>query len=231
MSSNKEIKPAASAAPMPADNNNNHYRRGGGCHCHNCQHFHNAAAAHLGKFKGKIKYIELDFFDNTGLNDAANFNHSLKNIANYLQLQLGNDVSEAIRNMMPMPITIPPAPTGQPDPKNPNTTLPVTDIEFYLWKQGHTKATKRKGEYDKHIAKAYIVIVQQCSLTLCNELKADKTFPAVCSSQDPIALLKLIQGLCCSYDSKVHSVMATVASYKRFFTHYQRDGVDNHTYH
>jgi hypothetical protein len=25
--------------------------------------------------------------------------------------------------------------------------------------------------------------------------------------------------------------MATVASHKRLFTHYQKDGVDNHTYH
>jgi hypothetical protein len=153
MSNNKEIKPAASPAPMPADNNNNHHQRGGGRHRPNRQRFHNEAAAHSGKFKGEIKDIEFDVFDNTGLNNAANFNHSLKNIANYLQLQLGNDVSEAIRNMTPVPITIPPASTGQPDPNNPNATLPVTDIEFYLWKKGHAKATKRKDEYDEHMAK------------------------------------------------------------------------------
>jgi hypothetical protein len=73
--------------------------------------------------------------------------------------------------------------------------------------------------------------MQQCSLTLCNKLEADKTFPAVHSSQIPIALLKFIQGLCCSYDSKVQSVMATVASHKRLYIHYQGNGVDNHTYH
>ncbi len=50
--------------------------------------------------------------------------------------------------MTPMPITIPPAPTGQPDPNDPNATIPVTDIEFYLWKQVHTKEIKRKDEYD-----------------------------------------------------------------------------------
>jgi hypothetical protein len=64
------------------------------------------------------------------------------------------------------------------------------------------------------MAKAYIVKVQQCSPTRCNELKADKTFPAVHSSQDPIVLFKLIQGLCCFYDSKVQRVMATVPSHK-----------------
>jgi hypothetical protein len=66
---------------------------------------------------------------------------------------------------------------------------------------------------------------------LRNELEADKTFPLVRSNQDPLALLKLIQGLCCSYDSKVQSVMATVPSHKRLYTYYQRDGIDNHTYH
>ncbi len=43
-------------------------------------------------------------------------------------------------------------------------------------------------------------------------------------------LLKLIQSLCCSYDTKTQSVMATVASHKRLFTYYQRDGDNNHRY-
>ncbi len=81
------------------------------------------------------------------------------------------------------------------------------------------------------MAKAYIVIMQKCSPTLCSELKADKTFPAVRSSQDPIVLLKFTQSLCCSYDSKVQSVTAMVASHKCQYTRYQCNGVDNHTYH
>jgi hypothetical protein len=172
-SNNKGIKPAGSPVPMPAENNIDCHLRGGGRHCHSHQRFHNA------EFKRKIKDIKFDIFGNTGLNDAANFNPSLKNIANYLQCQLRNDVSEAIRNMMPMPITIPPAPTGQPNPNNPNATLPVTDIEFCLWKQGHGKANKKKDEYKEHMAKAYIVIVQQCPPTICNKLEADNTFPTV----------------------------------------------------
>jgi len=51
------------------------------------------------------------------------------------------------------------------------------------------------------------------------------------SCKDPIGLLKIIQGLCCSYDSKTQSVMATVASQKKLITFFQRDGVDNSTYH
>ena len=51
------------------------------------------------------------------------------------------------------------------------------------------------------------------------------------SHKDPIGLLKLIQGLCCSYDSKTQSVMATVASQKKLFTFFQHDGMDNSSYH
>jgi hypothetical protein len=191
----------------------------------------NAATPHGGKFRGKIKDIADDVFDNTGQNDAALFNKSLKNIADYLQLSLGNDVSEAVRNMAPITITIPPPPQGAPDPNDATRRLPISEVDLYLWKQEHSKASKKKNDYEDQLSKAYIIIIQQCSPALRNDLNAEKTFPAVRSAQDPLALLKLIQGLCCSYDSRVQSVMATVASHKRLYTYYQRDGVDNHTYH
>jgi hypothetical protein len=183
------------------------------------------------KFRGKIKEIAEDIFDNTGTNDAALFNKSLRNIADYLQLTLGNDVSEAIRNMAPITIIIPPPPRPTQDPNDSTRTIPISEVDLYLWKQEHSKASKKKNDYDEQLAKAYIIVIQQCSLALRNDLNAEKTFPTVRSNQDPLALLKLIQGLCCSYDSKVQSVMATVASHKRLHTYYQRDGVDNHTYH
>jgi hypothetical protein len=81
------------------------------------------------------------------------------------------------------------------------------------------------------MAKAYIIVYHQCSPTLKNDLKASDSFTSICSSQDVIALLRLIQSLCCSYDAKTQGVMATVASHKCLFTYYQKDGIDNHTYH
>ncbi len=86
MSNDKEIKSAMSPACTPADNNNDRRQRRGGRNWHNCQCFHNAAAANLDKFKGKIKEIQLDNLNITGLINAANFIGSFKNIANYLQL-------------------------------------------------------------------------------------------------------------------------------------------------
>jgi hypothetical protein len=79
--------------------------------------------------------------------------------------------------------------------------------------------------------KAYIYIYNQCSTNLKNDLESSSAFPAIEAAKDPIGFLKLIQGLRCSYDSKTQSVMATVASQKKLFTYYQKEGMDNSTYH
>jgi len=166
-----------------------------------------------GKFKGKTKEIEQDTFDNTGHHDAAQFNKSLKNIAAYLQLNHGNDVSEAVRNLTPVNIAIPRQPMGAIDPSDATKRLPVTEVDLYLWKREHTKAQDRQDKYDENMAKAYIIVYHQCSPSLKNDLKASDTFATIRSAQDVIGLLQLIQSLCCSYDAKTQGVMATVATF------------------
>ncbi len=81
------------------------------------------------------------------------------------------------------------------------------------------------------MTEAYIIIYHQCSPYLKNDLEASDAFTKIRQDQDIFGLLKLIQGLCCSYDAKTQGVIATVASHKQLFTHYQRNGIDNHTYH
>jgi hypothetical protein len=81
------------------------------------------------------------------------------------------------------------------------------------------------------MANAYIIIYHQCSPNLKNDLKASDLFPSIRQNQDVIGLLCLIQGLCCSYDTKIQSVMATIVLHKCLFTYYKKDGVDDHTYH
>ena len=85
--------------------------------------------------------------------------------------------------------------------------------------------------YNNSMPKAYIHLYNQCSTNLKKDLKAATSFAQVESTKDSIGLLKLIQGLCCSNDSKTQSVMTTVASHKKLFTFFQRDGVDNSSYH
>ncbi len=116
--------------------------------------------------------------------------------------------------MAPVTIIIPPKPTGSPDPNDSSKTLPVYDTDIHIWKRTFLKAHDCKDTYDKNMAKAFIVVYHQCSPALKNNLEAATTFASICSNQDVIGLLKLIQSLCCSYDAKRQSVMATVASHK-----------------
>jgi hypothetical protein len=88
----------------------------------------------------------------------AIFNKSLKNIADYLQLNHRNNVSEAIRNMTPANIILPDIPQPKPDPTKPGELIAVTKFDTYLWKQAHTKASEHKEKYDKNMAKTFIII-------------------------------------------------------------------------
>ena len=172
---------------------------GGGRNCHS-RHQWNQGSTN--KFKGKTKEIEHDTFNNTSPHDATLFNNSLKNITDHLQLTHGNEVSKAIRNLTKVTISVPPAPTGKPDPVDPSLILPITKVDLYLWKRKHSKAQDRKDKYDKNMAKAYIIVYHQCSPNLENDLEASSTFPSIHINQDVIGLLKLIQSLCCSYDAR-----------------------------
>ncbi len=92
---NKEIKPHLIA---PGEGTASACQGRVKYHCRHCQHWNQGNQS--GKFKGKTKEIKFDTFNNTGLHDAAQFSKFLKNIANHLQLIHGNDVSEAVRNMV-----------------------------------------------------------------------------------------------------------------------------------
>ena len=160
------------------------------------------------------------------VDDAANFHRFFKCIADHLQLSCGNEVCEGIHTMTPFIITIPAVPTGTKDPNDSSgkTILPVDNITIYLWKEKHKKAFAKLDKYEIDMVRAYVIIFHQCTPSL------KSAFPVIHKAQDPIALLKLIQSLCCWYDAKTQSVMATVASHKHLFTLYQHDTNDNHKY-
>jgi hypothetical protein len=149
-------------------------RQGGGRNRHPCHRWNQGLS---GKFKGKTKKIEFDTFDSTGPHDAAQFNKSLKNITNYLQLNHGNDIFEAVRNLTLVTIMVTLTPTGKPDPDDGSKILPVREFDLYLWKNEHNKAQDRKDKYKENMMKAYIIVFHQCSPTLKNNLKASTLCP------------------------------------------------------
>ncbi len=111
MGIDKETKPNLSGTANQQgggdSNNNDHRAGGGGNHCNLRQRWRQRGHQGGGTFKGKTKEIKNNIFDNTGPHNAAIFNKSLKNIANYLQLQHANNVSKAVCNMTPAMIKFP----------------------------------------------------------------------------------------------------------------------------
>jgi hypothetical protein len=169
-------------------------------------------------------------FDNTGHNDAANFQHSFKGLANFMHTTYSAEVAEVILKMQAVSINVDDQPPIKTDPTT-NLPVPLATWEEYKWCQEYTEQSKKLKLYNDSMPKAYIHLYNQCSTNLKNDLAASTAFPQVEASKDAIGLLKLIQGLCCSYDSKSQSVMAMVASQKKLFTFFQRDGINNSSYH
>ena len=138
------------------------------------------------------------------------FNKSLKNITNYLQLELGNNISEAVRNMIHTTITIPAAPTPTPDHKDPKVIIPPSNIDIFQWKLKFTKALDRFDKYKENMAKAYVIMYHQCTPNLKNELETSDAFPAIHNNQNIIALLCIIQGLCCWYGASLGGTLCFI---------------------
>jgi hypothetical protein len=55
--------------------------------------------------------------------------------------------------MTDLSITIPKPPTPMTDATG--AIIPVSDADFYLWKQDHLKAQDKKDKYDKGMKSAY----------------------------------------------------------------------------
>jgi hypothetical protein len=138
-------------------------------------------------------------FDNTGHNDAANFQRTLKGLANFLHTTCSAEVASAILKMQAVAIPIEDEPKARKDSSGQD--LQLTSWEIHKWKEEYNVQLKTFKVYNGSMPKAYIHLYNQCSTNLKNDLEAATAFAQVKSAKDPIGLLKLIQGLCCSYDS------------------------------
>jgi len=134
-------------------------------------------------------------------------------MANFLHTTYSAEVSEAILKMQAVTITVNDLPPLKTDPTT-NQPLPLASWEEYKWRQDYAEQSKKLKLYTDSMPKAYIHLYNQCSTNLKNDLEVSAAFPVVEAAKDAIGLLKLIQGLCCSYDLKTQSVMVTVASQK-----------------
>jgi len=104
-------------------------------------------------------------FDNTGQNDAANFQRTLKGMANFLHTTYSAEVSEAILKMQAVTITVADLPPLKTDPTT-NQPLLLASWEEYKWRQDYAEQSKKLKLYTDSMPKAYIHLYNQCSTNL-----------------------------------------------------------------
>ena len=120
------------------------------------------------KFKSRNKDIANDLtFDNTGPNDAANFQHALRGIADYLHTTYSADVADAICHMKTVVIDIPDPAIKQDKAGN---NIPIPSIDEYKWKEEYKEQIAQKRLYDTSMPKAFTHLYNQCSTNLKNNL-------------------------------------------------------------
>jgi hypothetical protein len=163
MANNNGKKPPAN---LPTKDGNAN-RRGG--RRQNQNQWNHTGAVTAKKFEGKTPELKGDIFTILAPR-TANFHKVVKNIADYLQLEHGSNVSKAVRTL-----TLPP---DSEIPEPPTTTL--SSIDEYLWKEKHKNAVKFK----ENMQKAYIIIFHQFTPSLKNNLEAADSFPPILSAQD-----------------------------------------------
>ena len=113
------------------------------------------------KFTTRNKeFPENSVFDDTGQNDAANFQQSLKGIVNYLHTTYSAEVSDVILKMQEVVINVKEEPTLQKDPVT-NKDIPLTTREEYKWKKTYNEQNAKQKVYDDSMPKAYIHIYNQ----------------------------------------------------------------------
>ncbi len=95
-------------------------------------------------------------FDNTGQVDAANFQCSLKGMANYFHTTYSAEVSDAILKMQDVIITVDDEPTLRNDAVG--NDIPLTSWEEYKWKKTYAEQSAKLKVYNDSMPKAYIHI-------------------------------------------------------------------------
>ena len=81
-------------------------------------------------------------FDNTVQNKSANFQRSLKGLANFMHTTYSAKVSEAIPKMQAITISIEEEPTAQTDPGT-GQPIPMTSWDEHKWKQNYNEQLKK----------------------------------------------------------------------------------------
>lgn len=208
--------PAGVSPAAPSSNNSRRYYRRNT----------NASAANPNDTASDAanRIIKNEVFDIGAAATPDQFRRTLQAIENYVQTNYkdAGDVVLAIRNMAPPPtLTPPPIPTL--DPNNP------TQIQIDLIHYGDKYKANAAAEriYKSHLVNAWGLIYGQCTTAMKLKLEGMTEYATAKTTNDIIALLKLIQGLCCKFDVRSQKYVALAPTFRQTFVYFQDNQCSN----
>jgi len=145
-------------------------------------------------------------------------------IENYVQTNYtdAGDVVLAIRNLAPPPALTPPALPVR-DPANPD----LFQIHMIHYDVAYKANAAAERKYKSHLVNAWGLIYSQCTTALKSKLDGMTEFTAAKATNNIIALLKIIQGLCCKFDVKSQKYVALAATFCQTFVYFQDNNCSN----
>ena len=202
------------AAPSNSSNSRRHYYRR--------NNNNNTSAANDNAHDSANRVIKNEVFDIGATASPDQFRRTLQAIENYVQTNYkdAGDVVLAIRNLAPPPTLVPP-PVPTLDPNNP-LQVKLDLIHYDVAYKAHAAADRI---YKSHLVHAWGLIYGQCTTALKSKLDGLTEFTNAQQTNDIIALLKIIQGLCCKFDIQSQKYVALAATFRQTYVYFQ----DNNT--
>ena len=175
-----------------------------------------------------------DTFNVGAASDPAKFSKSLKSIETYIQktYSMPDDIVKAIQEMKRAQITIP----TKPDKKtcvdeNGDYDEDEYAMARFVWQEKHKSTLKKKERYEENESNAWVLIYDQCSPELKNKLKGAIGYEACKKGNDVVALLTMIRGYCCQFDTLSNEYVLIVGAIKNLMYFFQKPNQSNSDYH
>ena len=206
--------PAGGSSPAVPSNSSSNTRR----NYYRRNNNNNSSAANDSAHDSANRVIKNEVFDIGATASPDQFRRTLQAIENYVQTNYkeAGDLVIAIRNLAPPPALIPPTvPTL--DPNNP-LQIKIDLIHYDVAYKAHAAA---EHIYKSHLVNAWGLIYGQCTTALKSKLDGLTEYITAQQTHDIIALLQIIQGLCCKFDIQSQKYVALAATVRQMYVYFQ----------
>ncbi len=187
-------------------------------------------------YKSKVQGLENYTFNVGALSNPAKFSKLLKNIENYIQKTYKDpdNMVKTIQQVKWVSLNYPDRPKkadAECCAANGDLDLGAFKMAVFAWKEDYKLIKLRMDKYKGNKSNAWVLIYNQCSPELKNNLEGTQGYDTEKSSNNMAKLLTMIFGYCCQFDLLSNDYMAIMAAIKNLFYFFQKAEQSNSDYH